>query len=73
MVSGKAIKLIDNDGIEGVLVAVCNHPLKFGAVVIGAALCSVDVLTYDGVAVVCGEFVASFELTLNGLLTLAVA
>lgn len=55
------------------LVAVCDHPLKLCAVVIGAALCSVDVLTYDGVAVICGEFVAGLELTFKGLLSLAVA
>ena len=54
-------------------VAVCNHPLELSTVVVGAALCSVDVLAYDGVAVVCGEFVAGLELTFNGLLTLAVA
>jgi len=72
-VSGKAVKLIDNDGIEGVLIAVGDHSLELRTVVICAALCSVDALAYDGVAVVCGEFVAGLELTFNGLLALAVA
>ena len=49
------------------LVAVRDHPLELCAVVVGAALRSVDVLAYDGVAVVCGEFVAGLELTFNGL------
>ena len=61
------------DSIEGVFVAVCDHPLKLSAVVVGAALRSVDVLAYDGIAVVCGEFVAGLELTFNRLLALAVA
>ena len=72
-VSGKAVKLIDKNGIEGVLVAVCNHSLELSAVVIGAALCSVDVLAYNGIAVVCGEFVAGLELAFDRLLTLTVA
>ena len=45
------------------LVTVCDHPLKISAVVVGATLRSVVVLAYDGIAVVCGEFVAGFELT----------
>ena len=72
-VSGKAVKLIDNYGIKGVFIAVRDHPLELSTVVIGTALCSVNVLTYDGVTVVCGEFVAGLELTFNGLFTLAVA
>ena len=47
--------------------------MKLSAVVVGAALCSVDVLAYNGVDIVRGEFVAGLELTFNGLLTLAVA
>ena len=72
-VAGKAVKLIDNDIIEGVLVAIGNHPLELSSIVVGATLCAVDILAYDGIAVVCGEFVAGLELAFDRLLTLAMA
>lgn len=72
-VSGKTVKLIDNDGIQCVFVTVCNQPLKLSTVVVGTALRPVNMHAYDGVAVVCREFIAGLKLAFIRLLPLTAA
>ena len=55
------------------LVAVGNHPLKLSAAVGGSTLGAVDVLPNNEIAVVSGILIAGVELSLNGLLGLAMA
>ena len=51
------------------LVTVGNHSLKLGAAIRGAALGAVDVLSNDSISIIWREFIASFDLALNGLLS----
>ena len=49
-----------------------SHPLELGPAVRGAALRPVDVLSNHDMSVVLGELITGLELSLNGLLRLAV-
>lgn len=53
------------------LVTVGNHPLKLGTAVGGSALGTVDVLPNNEIAVVFSILITGMELSLNGLLSLA--
>ena len=72
-VAGKAVQLIYQNALKGVLVAVGDHPLKFGTVVRGAADGSIDIFSDNGIMIRLRIFIAHLELSFNGLLRLAVA
>lgn len=68
---GKTVKQIYKNALKGIFVAVGNHPLKLGTAVGGSALGTVDVLPNNKIAVVFCILIAGMELSLNGLLGLA--
>ena len=72
-VAGKTVKLVDKDALKGVLVAVGNHPLKLSPAVSRTTLRPVNILANDNVIMASGVLIAGLELSLNGLLRLAVA
>lgn len=72
-IPGKAVQLIHQNALKGVLVAVGDHPLKFGTVVRGATDGPVDIFSDNSIMIRLRIFIAHLELSLNGLLSLAVA
>ena len=72
-VAGKTVQLIYQNALKGVPVAVGDHPLKFGTVVRGAADGPVNIFSDNSIMIRLRIFIAHLELSLNGLLRLAVA
>ena len=72
-VSRKTVKLINEDTLKCVFVAVGNHFLELCAVICCAADGAVDIFADHRVPVCCGKFIADLELPFNGLLRLRMA
>ena len=53
---GKAVKLIDEHTLKGMLVAIGNHSLEIGAIIKLTALSAVNIFTHNGVIVRFGIF-----------------
>jgi len=70
-VACKAVELINKNTFKGMLITVSNHPLELCAAVGGSALGTVDILSDNEIAVVFSILITGMELSLNGLLSLA--
>ena len=70
-VAGKTVKLVNQNTLKGMLITVGNHPLELGAAVGGSALSAVNILSDNEIAIVFSILIAGMELSLNGLLSLA--
>ncbi len=70
-VSGETVKLINQNALKCVLVAVGNHALELGPAVCGAALRTVNVFANHNMPIGPGVVIAGLKLPFDGLLGLA--